>query len=112
MIAIFKERHPDRPAHAGIAAARRYDRPRLPPTLPTEPADQRQDERWIQTILSERLYVEVFHSPDTRRLALARFIGCFNAQCPHLAGRRTDTGGSTRRAAGRQAVTNLARDYT
>lgn len=41
-------------------------------------------ERWIRTVLFECLYVEVFHSPEKRRLALARFLGYCNGQRPHL----------------------------
>jgi len=41
-------------------------------------------ERWIRTVLSECLYVEVFHAAEERRLALSRFIGYYNGQRPHL----------------------------
>jgi transposase InsO family protein len=41
-------------------------------------------ERWIRTVLSECLYIEVFNSAAERRLALDRFIGYYNGQRPQL----------------------------
>jgi transposase InsO family protein len=41
-------------------------------------------ERWIRTVLSECLYLEVFASSEQRRLALARFIEYYNEVRPHL----------------------------
>lgn len=53
-------------------------------TRPYRPQTNGKAERWIRTVLSECLYVEVFHSPSERRLALGRFIGYYNGQRPHL----------------------------
>lgn len=53
-------------------------------TRPYRPQTNGKAERWIRTVLSECLYVEVFHSPDERRLALARFLGYYNGRRPHL----------------------------
>jgi transposase InsO family protein len=41
-------------------------------------------ERWIRTVLSECLYLEVFASSTERRLALERFIRYYNEVRPHL----------------------------
>ena len=41
-------------------------------------------ERWIRTVLSECLYLEVFASSAERRLALERYIGYYNGVRPHL----------------------------
>ncbi len=51
------------------------------------PADARSAskvERWIRTVLSECLYLEVLASSAVRALALARSIGYYNDQRPHL----------------------------
>ncbi|HEX2754274.1 MAG TPA: integrase core domain-containing protein, partial [Candidatus Limnocylindrales bacterium] len=53
-------------------------------TRPYRPQTNGKAERWIRTVLSECLYVEVFHSPGERRLALERFIDYYNGQRPHL----------------------------
>jgi transposase InsO family protein len=53
-------------------------------TRPYRPQTNGKAERWIRTVLSECLYVEVFASPDERRLALERFLGYYNGQRPHL----------------------------
>ena len=53
-------------------------------TRPYRPQTNGKAERWIRTVLSECLYVEVFGSPDERRLALGRFIDYYNGQRPHL----------------------------
>lgn len=53
-------------------------------TRPYRPQTNGKAERWIRTVLSECLYVEVFHAADERRLALRRFIGYYNQQRPHL----------------------------
>lgn len=53
-------------------------------TRPYRPQTNGKAERWIRTVLSECLYVEVFHSPGERTLALERFIGYYNTQRPHL----------------------------
>jgi transposase InsO family protein len=53
-------------------------------TRPYRPQTNGKAERWIRTVLSECLYIEVFHSADERRLALERFIGYYNGQRPHL----------------------------
>ena len=41
-------------------------------------------ERWIRTVLSECLYLEVFGSSAERALALARFLLYYNEMRPHL----------------------------
>jgi transposase InsO family protein len=41
-------------------------------------------ERWMRTVLSECLYLEVFSSSDQRRVALDRFVGYYNEVRPHL----------------------------
>lgn len=53
-------------------------------TRPYRPQTNGKAERWIRTVLSECLYLEVFASPDERRLALERFLGYYNGQRPHL----------------------------
>jgi transposase InsO family protein len=64
--------------------ARRWLGLRHSRTRPYRPQTNGKAERWIRTVLSECLYVEVFHSADERRLALDRFIGYYNAERPHL----------------------------
>jgi transposase InsO family protein len=64
--------------------ARRWLGLRHSRTRPYRPQTNGKAERWIRTVLSECLYVEVFHSADERRLALARFVGYYNGQRPHL----------------------------
>jgi len=53
-------------------------------TRPYRPQTNGKVERWIRTVLSECLYLEVFHSSEQRRLALARFIEYYNEVRPHL----------------------------
>jgi transposase InsO family protein len=53
-------------------------------TRPYRPRTNGKAERWIRTVLSECLYLEVFASSAQRRLALARFIGYYNGTRPHL----------------------------
>jgi transposase InsO family protein len=53
-------------------------------TRPYRPRTNGKAERWIRTVLSECLYLEVFASSAERRLALARFIGYYNEVRPHL----------------------------
>ena len=53
-------------------------------TRPYRPQTNGKVERWIRTVLSECLYLEVFSSSDERRLALARFVDYYNGQRPHL----------------------------
>jgi transposase InsO family protein len=53
-------------------------------TRPYRPRTNGKVERWIRTVLSECLYVEVFASSEARRLALERFIRYYNGVRPHL----------------------------
>lgn len=53
-------------------------------TSPSRPQTNGKVERWIRTVLSECLYLEVFVSSEERRLALARFIEYDNEVRPHL----------------------------
>jgi transposase InsO family protein len=53
-------------------------------TRPYRPRTNGKVERWIRTVLSECLYLEVFGSGRQRRLALDRFIGYYNGVRPHL----------------------------
>ena len=53
-------------------------------TRPYRPRTNGKAERWIRTVLSECLYLEVFGSSMERRLALRRFIGYYNEVRPHL----------------------------
>jgi transposase InsO family protein len=53
-------------------------------TRPYRPRTNGKVERWIRTVLSECLYLEVFGSSQERRLALDRFIGYYNGVRPHL----------------------------
>lgn len=64
--------------------ARRWLGLRHSRTRPYRPQTNGKAERWIRTVLSECLYVEVFHSPGERRLALERFIDYYNGRRPHL----------------------------
>jgi transposase InsO family protein len=62
-------------------------------TRPYRPQTNGKVERWIRTVLSECLYLEVFGSSEQRRLALERFIGYYNGVRPHLGiGGRTPLG--------------------
>jgi transposase InsO family protein len=67
-----------------FARARRWLGLRHSRTRPYRPQTNGKAERWIRTVLSECLYVEVFHSAGERRLALERFVGYYNGQRPHL----------------------------
>ena len=53
-------------------------------TRPYRPQTNGKVERWIRTVLSECLYLEVFTSSEARRLALERFVGYYNEVRPHL----------------------------
>ncbi len=53
-------------------------------TRPYRPRTNGKVERWIRTVLSECLYLEIFASSHERRLALARFIVYYNGVRPHL----------------------------
>ena len=53
-------------------------------TRPYRPQTNGKVERWIRTVLSECLYLEVFALVGERRLALERFIGYYNEMRPHL----------------------------
>jgi transposase InsO family protein len=53
-------------------------------TRPYRPQTNGKVERWIRTVLSECLYLEVFASSEDRRLALVRFVGYYNTRRPHL----------------------------
>jgi transposase InsO family protein len=67
-----------------FARARRLLGLRHSRTRPYRPQTNGKAERWIRTVLFECLYLEVFASPDERRLALERFLGYYNGQRPHL----------------------------
>lgn len=54
-------------------------------TRPYRPQTNGKVERWIRTVLSECLYLEVFASCDQRRRALEGFIAYYNDRRPHLA---------------------------
>lgn len=53
-------------------------------TRPYRPQTNGKAERWIRTVLSECLYLEVFGDSQARRLALERFIRYYNGVRPHL----------------------------
>jgi transposase InsO family protein len=53
-------------------------------TRPYRPQTNGKCERWIRTVLSECLYLEVFASSDQRRIALGRFVAWYNEVRPHL----------------------------
>ena len=53
-------------------------------TRPYRPRTNGKVERWIRTVLSECLYLEVYASGEERRLALERFIRYYNGVRPHL----------------------------
>ena len=54
-------------------------------TRPYRPQTNGKVERWIRTVLSESLYVEVFSSSAEREVALRRFVEWYNEARPHLA---------------------------
>lgn len=54
-------------------------------TQPYHPQTNGKAERWIQTVLRECLYLEVFHESEQRREGLARFVAWYNAHRPHRA---------------------------
>jgi transposase InsO family protein len=53
-------------------------------TRPYRPQTNGKAERWIRTVLSECLYLQVFNSTTERRLALLDFVRYYNEQRPHL----------------------------
>ncbi len=53
-------------------------------TRPYRPQTNGKVERWIRTVLSECLYLEVFSSRQDRLLALERYLRYYNEQRPHL----------------------------
>ncbi len=53
-------------------------------TRPYRPQTNGKCERWIRTVLSECLYLEVFGSSEDRRRALERFVAWYNEERPHL----------------------------
>jgi transposase InsO family protein len=53
-------------------------------TRPYRPQTNGKAERWIRTVLSECLYLEVFASEEERHLAMERFLRYYNGQRPHL----------------------------
>ena len=54
-------------------------------TRPYRPQTNGKVERWIRTVLSECLYLEVFASGEQRRRRLAWFVPYYNDRRPHLA---------------------------
>jgi transposase InsO family protein len=70
-------------------------------TRPYRPCTNGKVERWIRTALSECLYLEVFGSSASRRLALQHFIGYYNGVRPHLG-----IGGRTPRQRLREKLTD------
>jgi len=54
-------------------------------TRPYRPQTNGKVERWIRTVLSECLYLEVFTSSLDRRRALQRYLAFYNDRRPHLA---------------------------
>lgn len=53
-------------------------------TRPYRPQTNGKVERWIRTVLSESLYLEVFSSGADRLQALNRYVLYYNEQRPHL----------------------------
>lgn len=54
-------------------------------TRPYRPQTNGKAERWMRTVLSECLYLEVFASGEQRRRRLAAFVPFYNDRRPHLA---------------------------
>lgn len=54
-------------------------------TRPYRPQTNGKVERWMRTVLSECLYLEVFASSGERRRALERYLAFYNDHRPHLA---------------------------
>ncbi len=53
-------------------------------TRPYRPQTNGKAERWIRTVLSECLYLEIFGSSADRAAALGRFLHYYNDERPHL----------------------------
>jgi transposase InsO family protein len=68
-----------------FAKVARWARLRHIRTRPYRPQTNGKVERWMRTVLTECLYLEVFASSQQRRQRLAAFVAFYNDHRPHLA---------------------------